>query len=244
VIRPGSFARPARTEQQRPPPAIRGALEPCFAGRSFGRPREPRRSGLCVHACHVRAGQAAGSSGRRVQALARTPHSGLTVRGQPPGPRCRYYRCMKRPRHRSRGASVFALALFLAGTNYCLVGGVASHFGARMSCMAPATAPGSCHAAPASTHCAQAGAPAQGSSHNGPVRTATPPCCVALAPVLAAPGVEIPAGALALALPVPPAADEAAPLLASWLGYRVTRDAGPPALHPRAPLSARAPPLA
>ena len=151
--------------------------------------------------------------------------------------------------HRSRGAStVFALALFLAGTNYCLVGGVASHFGARISCMAPAKAqPGSCHAAPGSSHCAQAGAPAGGgASHDGsaPARAATPPCCIALAPVVAASGVEIPANVLALALPVSPAADEPAPVLASWCGYRVTCDAGPPPLHSRAPLLPRAPPLA
>jgi hypothetical protein len=76
------------------------------------------------------------------------------------------------------------------------------------------------------------------------VRTATPPCCVALAPVLATSLVEIPADALAPALPASPEAEEAAPVLASWCGFRVTHDTGPPALHARAPLSPRAPPLA
>jgi hypothetical protein len=141
----------------------------------------------------------------------------------------------------------FALALFLAGSNYCLVGGIAAHFGARVSCMAPAgAASGSCHAAPASSHCARA-ASAAGSSRNHarPARTATPPCCVALAPVVASTGVKIFASAPALALPVVPAADVvAAPLHASWRGHRIFRDSGPPPLHPRAPLSPRAPPLA
>jgi len=139
----------------------------------------------------------------------------------------------------------FALALFLAGSNYCLVGGIAAHFGAHVSCMASAGAPsGSCHAAPASSHCARAaGKTARG--HSAPSRTATPPCCVALAPVLASTGVKIFASAPALALPLGLAADElAAPLHASWRGHRIFRDSGPPPLHPRAPLSPRAPPLA
>jgi len=147
---------------------------------------------------------------------------------------------MKSSRHdRARSVTAsFALALFLAGTNFCLVGGIASHFGARVSCMAPAQGSGgSCHSAPASSHCGHA-------AGSVPVRTATPPCCVALAPVLATSLVEIPADALAPALPASPEAEVAAPVLAVWCGFRVTRDTGPPPLHPRAPLSPRAPPLA
>ena len=144
--------------------------------------------------------------------------------------------------------AAFALALFLAGTNYCLVGGVASHFGARVSCMAPASAPsGSCHSA--MSHCARAATPAGGGSASSPggstpARGGTPPCCVALAPVLAASGVEPLASQIAIALPVAPATDVSGPVTPSWHGYRVTRDAGPPPLHPRAPHSPRAPPLA
>lgn len=143
-----------------------------------------------------------------------------------------------------------ALALYLAGTNYCLVGGVASSFGARVACMAPAkTATGSCHTAAVPSHCAQAAASANGapgSSRGGstPVQTPPLPCCMALAPVLVASGVEIPASATTLALPASPESGDAAPVLVSWHGYRVTRDAGPPSLHSRAPQSPRAPPLA
>jgi hypothetical protein len=144
-----------------------------------------------------------------------------------------------------RATASLALALFLLGTHYCLVGSVASRFGAHISCMAPAAASaGSCHSAPVSSHCAHATAPAS-KSGSAPVRAATPPCCVALAPVLATSLVKIPADALAPVLPASPAANEAAPVLTAWLGLRVTRDTGPPAaLHPRAPLSPRAPPLA
>lgn len=146
--------------------------------------------------------------------------------------------------------SGFALALFLTGSNYCLVGGIASHFGARVSCMAPGgTASGSCHEAPGASHCAQAASPhrgAPGPAHGPatPPRAATPPCCVALSPVLAMPGVKIVASDLIVALPAVPATLDPAPLPVSWHGHRIFRDAGPPSLHSRAPLSLRAPPLA
>lgn len=150
---------------------------------------------------------------------------------------------------RPNGAmAAFALALFLTGTHWCMVGVVASGFGARISCMAPARAEsGSCHATPASTHCAQAAAAAGRTEPLGPAAppaTGTPPCCVALAPVLSASVVEFTVDAAAPALSVALSIEAAAPVLASWHGYRVTCDAGPPALHTRAPLSARAPPLA
>ena len=151
---------------------------------------------------------------------------------------------------RPRGAmAAFALALFLTGTHWCMVGVVASGFGARISCMAPArTDAGSCHATPASSHCAQAAAAAGHESgptgRSAPASTGTPPCCVALAPVLSAAGVKLPVVVMSPALPAPLSTEAKAPALASWHGYRVTCDAGPPALHARAPLSARAPPLA
>jgi hypothetical protein len=133
--------------------------------------------------------------------------------------------------------AAFALALFLTGTHWCLVGGVASLFGAHISCMAPAAA-GSCHASPTS-HCGH-GSPAR----PAPARNAAPPCCVALAPVVATSLVAVPDDALAPVLAASPAAEEVAPASAPWVGYRVTRDTGPPAPHTRAPLPPRAPPLA
>ena len=148
-----------------------------------------------------------------------------------------------------RAMSALAFAVFLAGTHWCMVGVVASGFGARISCMAPArTDAGSCHATPASSHCAQAAAAAGHESdpagRSAPASAGTPPCCVALAPVLSAPGVKLPVDVMAPALPAPISTEAAALVLASWHGYRVTRDAGPPSLHSRAPLSSRAPPLA
>ena len=66
-----------------------------------------------------------------------------------------------RPR---RATTAFALALFLVGTHYCLVGDVASRFGGSvscMACMAPAQAPsGSCHSAAGPARGAQTGSPA------------------------------------------------------------------------------------
>jgi len=148
-----------------------------------------------------------------------------------------------------RAMSALALAVFLAGTHWCMVGVVASGFGARILCMAPAQSEaGSCHATPASSHCAQAAAAAGHESNpagrSAPAPTGTPPCCVALAPVLSIPGVKLPADVMASALPAPLSTEAPAPALASWHGYRVTCDAGPPALHSRGPLSSRAPPLA
>ena len=134
-----------------------------------------------------------------------------------------------------RATAAFALVLFLTGTHYCLVGDIAARFGARVSCMAPVPqASGSCQ-----SHCGHAATPARSAP-----RTATPPCCVALAPVLAAGLVKVPVEVLAPALPASLAAEAVPPALVSWCGYRVTRDAGPPLLHSRAPLASRAPPLA
>jgi hypothetical protein len=147
-----------------------------------------------------------------------------------------------------RATAALALVLFIAGTNYCLVGGIASRFGVRVSCMAPvAAASGSCHDLTSAGHCGHlAGSPqgASGPFRHRPVRPATPPCCVALAPVLATAPVKVLVGPMTAVLPTSSAAAEAIPVLASWRGHRISRDTGPPALHTRAPLSERAPPLA
>jgi hypothetical protein len=91
--------------------------------------------------------------------------------------------------------AAFALALFLIGTHWCLVGAVATHFGARISCMTP-LATGSCHGSPTS-HCGH-------SSPARPARGAAPPCCVALAPVVATSLVAVPDDALAPVLAASP----------------------------------------
>lgn len=146
--------------------------------------------------------------------------------------------------------AAFALVLFLAGTNYCLVGDIASQFGAHISCMAPAKAPsGSCHETSGESHSAQAASPVCGgcgssSNDSKPVRAATPPCCVALAPVVGTATVAIFASAISIALPVSSASEDAAPVPVAWHGHQVFRDTGPPTLHSRAPHSPRAPPLA
>jgi hypothetical protein len=147
-----------------------------------------------------------------------------------------------------RATAALSLVLFIAGTNYCLVGGIASRFGVRVSCMAPGVASsGSCHELASAAHCGHSAGGSHGESrpiHGRPARAATPPCCIALAPVLATAVVKVPVGPMTAVLPDSPEAAEAVPVLASWSGHRVSRDAGPPALHARAPLSERAPPLA
>lgn len=146
-----------------------------------------------------------------------------------------------------RVAAGLALALFLAGTNYCLVGMIAAStgHGSGVSCMAIGS-PGSCHEAPRASHCggasADRAASPQGSPAPAPAGTA--PCCVALAPVLAMQGAKILAGDLGPAIPRIIAAAEPAPVSSSWHGHRDFHDTGPPPLHSRAPLSPRAPPLA
>jgi len=142
-----------------------------------------------------------------------------------------------------RLAASLALAIFIAGSNYCLVGTIASAagLGARMSCMAPAApAAGACHAGP-SSHCASA---RKGTESGAPVRTGTPPCCVALAPVVAAAIQKAVTLALVVAplpQPVAVAADPAPPARTCAV---LAHDAGPPFLIARAPLPLRAPPLA
>jgi len=143
-----------------------------------------------------------------------------------------------RSRHARRTpALIAALGLFLAGTNHCMLAGLAGD--TRMACLsvpqdAPSAANPACHRAHA----------AKDSDSQRPA--ARPSCCPD--PVVAPPTPtldEADAGG-------PPAAD--APLtavvvptsnmVAAWHGHRPAPDGQPPTRLARAPAPARAPPLA
>ena len=138
-----------------------------------------------------------------------------------------------------------ALAMFLAGTNYCLAAALAGPH-SRLACamqasLAPASesAPApACHAAPPPCHAGGA------QRSNAPAsRTGVAPCCITLAPAAkaleSAPATDgAPIAVLASATLAPateaPRSFSAAPPL----------DTGPPSAPEASPASPRAPPLA
>jgi hypothetical protein len=139
-------------------------------------------------------------------------------------------------RVRAPGALV-ALALFLLGTNFCLVG-------MTLAAAAPSKVP-ACHAKAASrssaSHC---GATATGED-SAPSRRA--PCCEALAPVTPAEAPKAPPASVLhllfhFAAPATPLARPS--VVAVRLDVAPLADESPPADHAHAPLSSRAPPLA
>jgi hypothetical protein len=130
--------------------------------------------------------------------------------------------------------SLIALALFLTGTNYCLVGALGSHADGAMACHA---APRADSAPACGSHCDQtAPARSQAPAH-------TPPCCL-VATAVAAPSAEKPItcdldwAPLAITTPA-----EALPA-PSVHRAAVFTDPSPPATPAAlAPLASRAPPL-
>lgn len=131
-------------------------------------------------------------------------------------------------------AIVAGLALFLVGSNYCLLGAWGGN--AAMACIAlPATAaqtPARCH------HCAPA------SSRAGHENT-RPSCCPA--PVVTPQALSIDRHDVATPIAFDLFAVVASPspqLASAWHGHRVLPDGRPPTRLARAPLLARAPPLA
>ena len=134
--------------------------------------------------------------------------------------------------------TLIALALFLTGTNYCLVGLLGANAGGAMACHALPAAERAADSAPAcASHCGHA-APTR-----SPAPTHTPPCCI-VATAVAAPVAEKPivvhADVAALALATAAERFEA-PAVHRAL---VLKDHSPPAdPAPLAPLSSRAPPL-
>ena len=139
--------------------------------------------------------------------------------------------------HRLPGL-IGAIALFLVGSNYCLLSAWSGN--TRMACMTvprvgAAAATAGCH------HCAPAGESSRPAGHN-----AGRSCCPA--PVLAPSGPVVPNTlAAAQASPDVLAAIQNAPSYLSasaWRGRSVLPDGQPPTRHACAPLSPRAPPLA
>ena len=128
--------------------------------------------------------------------------------------------------------SLLALALFLTGTNYCLVGALGARGSTAMACHAmPSTDP-----APSCSACGHA-APARSPS---PAHTA--PCCIVITTVVA-PSAEKPTlteldwAPLALATPV-----EVIPAPAARRALALNEQSPPADPASRAPLSSRAPP--
>jgi hypothetical protein len=146
---------------------------------------------------------------------------------------------MERPRVGSaprRVPVLLGLALFLAGTNYCLVGVIASSLGARgVACHAdvpePAEASGCCHA----------DSPAQ--APDSPVAAPDAPCCIAaLAPAVGPQAHEAPVSLSALTAPAPESF--AAPALDRAAARPKPNETPPHEFRSQTPLSNRAPPLA
>jgi hypothetical protein len=135
-------------------------------------------------------------------------------------------------RARRSPALIACLALFLVGSNYCLLSAWGGN--AAMACLslptAAAQAPVRCH------HCA----PARAGHEN-----ARPSCCPA--PVVTPQALAIDRDDAATPTPsdlfaaVVPAS---LPIASAWHGHRVLPDGRPPTRLARAPLPARAPPLA
>ncbi len=137
-----------------------------------------------------------------------------------------------------RSALVLAgLALFLLGTNYCLVGAIAGADRMPMACMMPPAA--DADASPAG-HCH-----GKASDDDAGAPPPTLPCCVAFAPVVAPAVAFGDAGALPLVGVVVTDAFVSfdAPAASGHL-LRAPPDGPPPDVASRAPLSSRAPPLA
>lgn len=141
---------------------------------------------------------------------------------------------------RSRALAGFGLALFLLGINWCLVGAVIPA-GAAMPCMPVAAAPADGDAEPAA-HAGHCAGMAQQGGNESPAPAPAPPCCIALAPVLAPEAAKAEPPLLAL-IDLPPAAPalEAAPHTACEL-LRAPPESPPPLAAPGAPSSPRAPP--
>jgi hypothetical protein len=144
---------------------------------------------------------------------------------------------LRRRRARRAPALIAALGLFLAGTNYCVIAGLAGN--TRMACLtvpsdAAAAALPPCHR----THAAK--------DSDSQRSDATPSCCphpvvAPVAPTLDKADAMGPpvADALVAAL-----AARASPPIAAWHGHRPAPDGEPPTRLARASAPARAPPLA
>jgi hypothetical protein len=137
-------------------------------------------------------------------------------------------------RARRLPALIACLALFVVGSNYCLISAWGGN--ARMACLAlpKAASAGGCH------HCT----PSNDASHPrkpGPERSCCPAPVVTPSPIsldkqLAPTATDSAPPLVADAVPSPS-------LLGVWHGRQVLSDGQPPTRFARTPLSSRAPPL-
>ena len=166
--------------------------------------------------------------------------AGFTNPGQQAGVLCRYddVQMTRSYRHRALHvpALIASLALFLMGSNYCVLTALSGD--TRMACMSmpgdpAAGAVPACHrAAPTDRH-SRTPAP-------------KPSCCPRPLVAPAAPVIETPVGSIALdddAIAAP-AVTPASAATRAWRGHRPAPDGQPPPRLVCAPISARAPPLA
>lgn len=144
-------------------------------------------------------------------------------------------------RHRARQipALIVSLALFVVGSNYCLLSAWGGN--TRMACMtvprdaAAATPASQCH------HCAPAGKRSPTGDADAGRSCCPSPVVVPSAPSLEKEGaIAAPSVAAFLAVVV----DSSPLLVGSWHGRLLLPDGQPLTRLTRAPLSARAPPLA
>ncbi len=136
--------------------------------------------------------------------------------------------------------ATLALALFVVGTDFCLISGVAAKWGARvpMSCLSAGPAGTSAHCAGMALPGGKSD-PARGTR---PATTAVSPCCVALVPVTA-PGAAGPDAVALHAFVAVAATTMSAPVVAP-ASVVAPGAHDPPGSVPRALHGSRAPPLA
>ena len=144
-------------------------------------------------------------------------------------------------RHRARRipALIVSLALFLVGSNYCLLSAWSGN--TRMACMTVLRDAAAATPAPQCHHCAPAGKDSRTGDADAGRSCCPSPVVVPSAPSLDKEGaVAAPSAAAFLAAAVAPS-----PLLVgTWHGRPLLPDGQPPTRLTRVPLSARAPPLA
>jgi len=146
---------------------------------------------------------------------------------------------LRRSRRVRLPALIACLALFLAGSNYCLLSAWGGN--TRMACLVlPGTASAATKA-PQCGHCAPAKTPV-GTGKT----TATPSCCPAPVVTPSAPSIEKGSAfpGLSVAAFIAAASDPSPQYTSVWQGRPLLPDGQPPTRLARAPLSSRAPPLA
>lgn len=146
---------------------------------------------------------------------------------------------------RRKATATFGLALFLLGSNYCLVGALMPANGGRMACMSGAAFAADMPRAAAEvpvSHCSRHAATKQDGQKAPP--STVMPCCIALTPVVAtqvpeiAPAADFAQSLVGVDVPCVPPVETRGHLL------RAPPRVASISFLPGAPRSPRAPPLA